>query len=148
VAGALPTFATAANTQISVLPGFSTTLAKSTTGTVYHPFGLWFANATTLYVADEGDGVLANAATGYGGLQKWILVTGQWQLAYTLTGGLNLGKPYLVSGYPVGTNPATGVDWAPAADGLRNIAGKRNGDGTVTIYGIYFYCQRLRRSGR
>ena len=136
VAGALPTFATAANTQISVLPGFSTTLAKSTTGTVYHPFGLWFANATTLYVADEGDGVLANAATGYGGLQKWILVTGQWQLAYTLTSGLNLGKPYLVSGYPVGTNPATGVDWAPAADGLRNIAGKRNGDGTVTIYGI------------
>jgi hypothetical protein len=35
VAGALPTFATAANTQISVLPGFSTTLAKSTTGSIH-----------------------------------------------------------------------------------------------------------------
>jgi hypothetical protein len=135
-AGTLPTFASAASTQISILPGFSTTLANSTTGTVYHPFGLWFANATTLYVADEGDGVLANAATGNGGLQKWVLVSSQWKLAYTLTSGLNLGKPYLVSGYPSGTNPATGVDWAPAADGLRNITGNLNRDGTVTIYGI------------
>jgi hypothetical protein len=41
-----------------------------------------------------------------------------------------------VPGYPTGINPATGVSWAPAADGLRNIAGKVNRDGTVTIYGI------------
>jgi hypothetical protein len=135
-AGMLPTFASAAATQISILPGFSTTLAKSTTGTVYHPFGLFFANATTLYVADEGDGVLGNAASGNGGLQKWVLVGSTWQLAYTLTAGLNLGQAYTVPGYPTGINPATGLAWAPAADGLRNIAGKVNRDGTVTIYGI------------
>ena len=58
----------------------------------------------TLYVADEGDGTLADAATGTGGLQKWILVGKTWQLAYTLTAGLNLGHPYTVPGYPTGLN--------------------------------------------
>jgi len=60
--GTLPSFASAATTEISILPGFSTALAKGATGTVYYPFGLWFANSTTLYVADEGDGTLGNAA--------------------------------------------------------------------------------------
>jgi hypothetical protein len=97
---------------------------------------LWFANATTLYVADEGDGVLGDAATGSGGLQKWVLVGGTWQLAYTLQAGLTLGKTYTVPGCPTGINPATNIAWAPAADGLRNIAGKVNRDGTVMIYAI------------
>jgi hypothetical protein len=134
--GTLPTFASAATTEISVLPGFSTTLAKSTTGTVYYPFGLWFANPTTLYVADEGDGTLGNAATGTGGLQKWVLVGDAWQLAYTLTAGLGLGQPYTVPGYPTGINSVTGLAWAPAPDGLRQITGKVNGDGTVTVYAV------------
>jgi len=132
----LPTFASAATTAISILPGFSTTLAKSTTGTVYYPFGIWFANPTTLYVADEGDGTLGDAASGTGGLQKWVLVGKTWQLAYTLTAGLNLGQAYTVPGYPTGINPVTGLNWAPAPDGLRQIAGKVNGDGTVTIYAV------------
>jgi hypothetical protein len=93
--GVLPTFATAATTTISVLPGFSTTLANSTTGKVYYPFGIWFANPSTLYVADEGDGTLADAASGTGGLQKWVLVGNTWQLAYTLTAGLSLVSPTL-----------------------------------------------------
>ena len=38
-----------------VLKGFNTVLAKSKTNTAF-PFGLWFANPTTLYVADEGNG--------------------------------------------------------------------------------------------
>jgi hypothetical protein len=134
--GVLPTFASAATTAISILPGFSTTLAKSTTGTVYYPFGLWFANPTTLYVADEGDGTLADAASGTGGSQKWILVDKTWQLAYTLTAGLNLGQTYTVPGYPTGLNLVTGLNWAPAPDGLRQIAGKVNRDGTVTIYAV------------
>ena len=134
--GVLPTFASAATTQISILPGFSTTLANSKTGTVYYPFGIWFANPTTLYVADEGDGVLGNAATGTGGLQKWVLVGNSWQLAYTLTAGLNLGQTYTVPGYPTGINTVTGLNWAPAPDGLRQIAGKVNRDGTVTIYAV------------
>ena len=60
----------------------------------------------------------------------------QWKLAYTLQAGLGLGRPYTVPGYPTGTNTATGLPWAPATDGLRNITGRVNRDGTVTIYAI------------
>ena len=34
------------------------------------------------------------------------------------------------------TIPATGLPWAPATDGLRNITGQVNRDGTVTIWGV------------
>ena len=59
-----------------------------------------------------------------------------WNLAYTLTAGLGLGVPYAVPGYPAGNNPATGLPWAPATDGLRNITGRVNPNGTVTIWAI------------
>jgi uncharacterized protein (TIGR03437 family) len=128
-AGTLPTLATAANAPITVLPGFPTALAKNADATFSYPFGIWFANATTLYVGDEGDGVAADAATSTkAGLQKWSLVSGTWQLDYVLQKGLNLGTPYSVPNYPVSLNPAT--------DGLRNITGRVNADGTVTIWGV------------
>jgi hypothetical protein len=60
----------------------------------------------------------------------------RWNLAYTLTSGLNLGTPYTVRGYPAGDNSATGLPWAPATDGLRNITGRVNPNGTVTIWAI------------
>jgi hypothetical protein len=41
-----------------------------------------------------------------------------------------------VPGYPAGDNPATGLPWAPATDGLRNITGRVNPDGTVTIWAV------------
>ncbi len=126
-AGTLPTLATAANAPITVLPGFPTTLAKNAGAA--NPFGVWFANATTLYVADEGDGTTANASSSkIAGLQKWTLVKGTWQLAYVLQNGLYLGVQYPIAGLPLPLSPAT--------DGLRNITGKLNGDGTVTIYGL------------
>ncbi|HEX4578285.1 MAG TPA: hypothetical protein VH117_13095, partial [Edaphobacter sp.] len=121
------------------------TALKSTTS---FPFGIWFANATTLYVADEGNGTTGKtvatfynpaAAQTTAGLQKWVLVSGKWKLAYTLTAGLGLGVPYTVPGYPTGNNSGTGgkgFPWAPATDGLRNITGVVNGDGTATIYAI------------
>ena len=59
-----------------------------------------------------------------------------WKLAYTLQSGLNLGQPYTVPGYPTGINAATGLPWAPATDGLRNLTGRVNPDGTVTIWAI------------
>ena len=62
--------------------------------------------------------------------------SGTWTLAYTLQGGLNLGQPYTVSGYPSGNNPATGLPWAPATAGLRNITGRVNADGTATIWAV------------
>ncbi|MBV9406396.1 MAG: hypothetical protein JO211_13710, partial [Acidobacteriaceae bacterium] len=113
---------------MTILPGFSTVLAKSTTGVTY-PFGIWFANANTLYVADEGDGTAANDGTSKtSGLQKWVLINGTWQLAYVLQNGLNLGQQYNVPNYPATLNPAP--------DGLRNITGRVNTDGTVTIWAI------------
>lgn len=128
-AGSLPTLANAASAPITVLPGFPTISARLVGPTDNYPFGIWFANATTLYVADEGDGVLADAATSTtAGLQKWVLSGGVWKMAYVLQKGLNLGQPYSIPNYPAALNPAT--------DGLRNITGKMNGDGTVTIYGV------------
>jgi hypothetical protein len=131
--------------DMCILEGFPTVLAKKATS---FPFGIWFANANTLYVADEGNGentystskneYTEAAASSTAGLQKWVFNAGAgtWQLAYTLQGGLNLGKPYTVTGYPTGDNAATGLPWAPATGGLRNIDGRVNPNGTATIWGI------------
>ncbi len=134
-AGSLPS---AANTAITVLPGFPTALSKVTTAAGrtsspadlqtfgFYPFGVYFANANTLYVADEGDGVLADAGLDRAaGLEKWSLVNGVWQYDYTLQAGLGLGTPYVVANYPT-----------VETDGLRNITGETNADGTVSIFGI------------
>ncbi|MDR3416961.1 MAG: hypothetical protein P4L83_12310 [Nevskia sp.] len=144
-AGTLPTAGTASSTSISILPGFSTTLASGTAG-VYHPFGIWFANASTLYVADEGNQSLndisggSSNATNAGGLQKWSLVGGTWTLDYTLTNGLNLGQAYNVTGglnADGSINPnGTGQSVTQYTDGLRNLTGKINADGTVSLYAI------------
>jgi hypothetical protein len=127
MAGALPTRNTASTTAFSIPPGFPSNPSVNSGATGFYPFGIWFANATTLYVAQEGDGVLADTATSpTAGIQKWVLVNGTWKLAYTLQKGLNLGTTYHVDGYP--TDPATG--------GVRNITGRVNSNGTATIFGI------------
>jgi phosphodiesterase/alkaline phosphatase D-like protein len=141
-AGSLPSLADAGTTPITVLPGFPAGLAAnispSDPSTEFYPFGIWFANATTLYVADEGSG--NNTASDNptnnpnSGLEKWSLVNGIWQLDYTLQNGLNLGVPYSVANGPFGEVYPTALD--PATDGLRNLTGKVNGDGTVTLYAI------------
>ena len=129
--------------NMCILAGFPTEIAKSTSGVSY-PFGLWFADDKTLYVADEGDGYTGGAdlythaaAQTTAGLQKWVFdsAAGKWTLAYTLQQGLELGKPYSPAGYPKGNNPATMLPWAPAADGLRNLTGYVLGD-TVLIYSV------------
>jgi len=125
-----------------ILAGFPTTPNSNVKppAAVAFPFGLWFANSTTLYVADEGDGIFGNAATQTrAGLQKWIFdsSSSKWKLAYVLQSGLGLGvADTTIPGYPSGNNSATGLPWAPETDGLRNITGILNGDGTATIYGI------------
>jgi hypothetical protein len=128
-----------------VLKGFPTNLAKTAT---MFPFGVWFTDAETLYVADEGNGTATfSAATGTytaaaaqttAGLQKWVFneTSGSWTLAYTLQAGLGLGVPYTIKGYPTGTNSVTGLPWSPATDGLRNLTGRVGRDGTVTIWAI------------
>ena len=112
------------------------------------PFGIWFADAKTVYVADEGDGTntfdtasgtyKVAAAQTNAGLQKWVFddTLGAWKRAYVLQAGLDLGAPYTVAGYPTGQNPRTMLPWSPATDGLRNITGRVHRDGTATIWGI------------
>jgi hypothetical protein len=136
-AGTLPTGSAAdlATVPLTILPGFPNTAAS--TGTAF-PFGMFFADANTLYVCDEGDGTLVSPpvngnvadaqSLATAGLQKWRLINGVWTLQYTLQDGLNIGVPYGVDWYPASLNPATG--------GCRNIAGQHNWDGTVTIYAI------------
>ena len=129
--------------NMCILKGFPANLSSVNTS---FPFGIWFANANTVYVADEGNGdntyststgtYTGAAAQTTAGLQKWIFNGTQWNLAYTLTSGLNLGTPYTVKNYPTGDNAATGLPWAPATAGLRNITGTLNYNGTATIYAI------------
>jgi hypothetical protein len=135
--GTLPTGAAAdlATVPITILPGFPNTAAS--TGTAF-PFGIWFANTTTLYVCDEGDGALVTPAVNgnvadaqslaTAGVQKWSLVNGTWTMLYVLQDGLNIGVPYSTANYPASLNPATG--------GCRNMTGRHNHDGTVTLYAI------------
>ncbi len=89
-------------------------------------------------MADEGDGTLEDAGSAAhnpnAGLEKWTWDGSTWQLAYTLRNGLNLGTPYSVANgahgevYPTSLNPATG--------GLRNLTGRVNADGTVSISAV------------
>jgi hypothetical protein len=144
--GQLPTGTTAelAALPITILPGFPTSLASGVDqngnpAPVAFPFGIWIADANTLYVCDEGDGTLvtpavngnvADAATlATAGVQKWTLASGgTWHMGYVLQNGLNIGVPYTVPNYPASLNPAT--------DGCRNITGRVNRDGTVDIYAV------------
>lgn len=88
------------------------------------PEEFFFANATTMFVADGGapknDSALNDAngsGLGDGGLQKWVFANGNWSLAYTLSTGLNL----------VSNAAASGVT------GLFGLTGVVNG-GTVELY--------------
>jgi hypothetical protein len=150
--GVLPTTANAPaggliNEPYTVLPGFPDTAASTNNPGGDYPFGIWFANSTTLYVCDEGDLVdtpnqmingqvnVADAGTlATAGLQKWVLTTPTtgsptWVREYVIQNGLNLGVPYSVPNYPASIEPATG--------GCRNIIGVVNRrDGTATIYAI------------
>src|SRR4029077_9645299 len=88
----------------------------------------------TLYVCDEGDGVLlapgpdgnvADAASrATAGVQKWHFDGTTWHMLYVLQNGLNIGVPYAIPGYP---SPATG--------GCRNITGEVH-HGIATIYAV------------
>ena len=133
------------NEPFVILPGFPNTNASTAAPGGDYPFGIWFANATTLYVCDEGDLIytpnqvingqvnVADAGTlATAGLQKWVLTTTAgsptWVREYVIQNGLNIGVPYSVGDYPASIEPATG--------GCRNIIGVNHDDGTATIYAV------------
>jgi len=131
--------------NMCILAGFPAVANKSLTTVTAFPFGIWFADATTLYLADEGDGYTGGAdlythaaAQTTAGLQKWVFdsTANQWKRVYILQTGLGLGTAYTVLGYPTGANPTTKLPWSPATDGLRNITGRVDEHGFVTIWGI------------
>ena len=83
---------------------------------------MFFANPTTLYVADEGTGD-ATESDRHAGLEKWSLSDGTWSLDYTLQAGL-IGETYSVPGW----------DFGETTIGLRNLTGEVNANGTVTFW--------------
>ena len=138
-------------TPITILPGLPTALASGTP--TNYPFGIWFANANTLFVADEGAGgkfdasgniAVANgsvntaaAADGQAGLEEWNLGSnGVWTETHVWQAGLNLGVAYSVSGTSIGSTDQNGTagTYSAASDGLRELTGQVNADGTVTLY--------------
>lgn len=121
----LPTLANAASTQINIAPGFPTDSAKATGGN-FTPFAVFFANATTVYVTDEGSGDETDIAS-HAGLEKWSLVDGVWQLDYVLTKGLIGTVDTILVGYDGQYPDVTTV-------GLRNLTGVVRQDGTVTLW--------------
>ncbi len=119
-AGTLPTAATAATTPITVLPGFlSVTSGKPDVST--HPFGLWFGDASTLFVADEGDGTITGGANA--GLGEYKLQGGSWNKVATFSAGLIGHASY-----------SQGLPWNIFTDGLRNLTGLANPDGSFQLW--------------
>jgi hypothetical protein len=133
VGNVLPIVADASNAAVQVLNGFPVDSAR-TAGGDFTPFTIFFANDTTMYVTDEGTGDAVDTASppaGHAGLEKWSLVNGTWQLDYVLTNGL-IGRSYGPLYDSNGRNP-----WPAVTNvGLRNLAGRLNGDGTVTLWAV------------
>ncbi len=136
---------------ITELPGLAFPVTNQMTGaaTPILSFGFWFANPTTLYVADEGNpgsysgganpsfsnstnGTYVPSNDSFAGLEKWTLQNGTWVLDYTIQAGLNFNQPQTFSGY----NDINGSPIESYTYGLRNMTGYNNGDGSVTIYGV------------
>jgi hypothetical protein len=130
------------NAPITIVPGFPTSLAANIaspltgtqTNTVF-PFNMWIpASAPTLmFVSDEGDGVVGDQASGSGGLWVYQNQGGTWHALERLTAGLNLGVPYTVTD-TAGTYGTAGASYTTTAQGLHNITGQTNSDGSFTIF--------------
>jgi hypothetical protein len=95
---ALPGFGNSGGTgKVTMTAGTSNGINLAGQEINLSPESFFFANDTTLYVADSG--VPKNDSSGNdkggsplgdGGLQKWSLIGGKWTLDYTLADGLNL----------------------------------------------------------
>ena len=106
--GTLPTGLANGGAGPTMLPGYGSSDGKGTLAITaatangintagqkinLSPEEYFFANSTTLYVADGGIPKNTSGSTsslGDGGLQKWTYANGTWTLDYTLASGLNL----------------------------------------------------------
>jgi hypothetical protein len=88
------------------------------------PINYFFASPSVMYVADGGNSKQTSASSllGDGGLQKWVNVSGKWELEYTLSAGLSLVQ-----------NPNANASNTSGATGLYGLAGTVSGN-TVYLY--------------
>jgi PEP-CTERM motif len=101
------------------------------------PEEYFFANATTLYVADSGqpkNGNANKAALGEGGLQKWSLFNGVWTLDYDLVAGLDLVN---------NANADSNTPTAPGVTGLFGLTGEVLSDGAVELFATSYGLNEL-----
>jgi hypothetical protein len=108
------------NGSINLTAGLANGVNNARIGSFVYlsPEQFFFADATTLYVADSGqpkNGNANKAALGEGGLQKWTLNNGTWTLDYDLVKGLSL-----VNNATANANTPT----APGVTGLFGLTGK------------------------
>ncbi|MBC8721842.1 hypothetical protein F6X37_09620 [Paraburkholderia sp. 31.1] len=133
------------NAAMTIVPGFTMALATNltaltspsqVTGTVY-PFGMWIpaSNPSIMFVADEGDSTPGDQVSGSGGLWVYQNQNGTWKPLANLTTGLNLGTAYTVTD-TTGAYGTKGASYTTTPDGLRNITGQVNSDGSFTIYAV------------
>jgi hypothetical protein len=107
------------------------------------PADFFFANATTLYVADTGspkndkagDNSTSKTNIGDGGLQKWTFANGSWTLDYTLTAGL---LDFVLNNAASGTTGLLGLTGVVDGDNVELFATNYTiGDTDQTyLYGI------------
>lgn len=90
--------------KFSGLPNGSATSTNLFTEASMSPYGFWFKDANTVYVADDRTG------TG-GGIGKWTFSSGVWSKSYVLS-------------------TVTGT----ATTGARGLTGEVDGSGNVTLY--------------
>jgi hypothetical protein len=115
----LPSNASATATQLTAASNGQTGAAKVS----YSPEGFFFANPTTLYVADTG--VPKAGGIGDGGIQKWTLNNGSWSLQYTLT----------PSGFVA---PASAATATSGETGFEAITGAVDRFGNVSLYAVSY----------
>ena len=107
--------------NMCILAGFPTELAKSDTNSF--PFGLWFANSNTLYVADEGDGYTGGTDSVYacGGADECRLAEVGVQLAdANVADGIRNHE---------GVEPGQGLHRGPLSEGQQCSDGTAVGSG-------------------
>jgi hypothetical protein len=111
-----PTTSEGSNTGTRITPVSGTVNGQSVN---FSPEGYFFANATTLYIADTGDPKAGGI--GAGGIQKWLFNGSSWQLAYVVP-----NPSYFVS-----PSQATGA--SSGETGMESLAGQVV-NGQVSLY--------------
>ena len=135
--GTLPTGTAAqlATVPITILPGFPNTAAS--TGTAF-PFGIWFADANTLYVCDEGDGTLVRPSQRECGRRA---KPGDGRAAEMEPGERDVDHALRAAGRfeywrALRRCRIIRLLWTPRPAVAGTSPGRHNHDGTVTIYAI------------